>query len=196
MKNLLCVLLGFVLVLTFTPVVFAAEKVLAGFEKDTQGWEIPDWAMEKEDYVGDSFSLSQAYSDEGKSAAEFKVDFTGGKWTAAYVEVVEYFDWAPYSEAAADVYLPADAPTGLKSKLIITVGEGWDWTEMSRGIALQPGKWTTVSANLKPGSSDWRKTGLTDAFRQDVRKFGIRIESNMKPAYKGSIYIDNIRLIE
>jgi hypothetical protein len=152
--------------------------------------------MEKEDYVGDSLAISDKYADEGKSSLELKVDFTGGKWTAAYVEIVEYFDWMPYAQVAADVYLPADAPAGLKAKLILTVGENWDWTEMSKAVSLQPGKWTTVSANLKPGSTDWRRSNLTDAFRQDVRKFGLRIESNMKPLYKGSIYIDNARLIE
>ncbi len=174
----------------------AAEKILAGFEKDTQGFEIPDWAMEKEDYVGDSLAASSNYAVEGKSALELKVDFPGGKWTAAYIEVVEYFDWTPYSQVSVDIYLPQDAPAGLKSKLILTVGENWDWTEMSKATALVPGKWTTVTANLKPGSGDWRKGSITDAFRQDIRKFGIRIESNMKPAYKGSIFIDNIRLTE
>lgn len=196
MKKLFCALLGLSLAVTLTSAVFAEEKVLTGFEKDTEGWEIPDWAMEKEDYVGDSLAVSQNYANEGKSAAELKVDFTGGKWTAAYIEVVEYYDWSPYGEIAVDLYLPADAPAGLKAKMILTVGESWDWVEMSKSVALQPGKWTTLSANLKPGSGDWRKTKLSDVFRQDVRKLGIRVESNMKPVYKGAVYVDNIRLIE
>jgi hypothetical protein len=197
MKKILCILIGACLVVgAATATVFAAEKVLAGFEQDTQGLEIPDWAMEKEDYVGDSLALSQKYAVEGKSSLEFKVDFPGAKWTGAYVEIVEYFDWTPYAQVSADVYLPPDAPIGLKAKFIATVGEGWEWTEMARGFALEPGKWTTITAHMKPGSTDWRRTTVTDAFRQDVRKLGIRIESNMKPAYKGSIYIDNVRLIE
>jgi hypothetical protein len=30
------------------------------------------------------------------------------------------------------------------------------------------------------------------AFKEDVRKVTVRIESNRKPAYTGPIYIDNI----
>jgi hypothetical protein len=196
MKKIAALLLCVGLFIPCGSFALGAEKILAGFENDTQGFEIPDWAMEKEDYVGDSLAVSSTYAAEGKKAIEFKVDFPGGKWTAAYIEVVEYFDWTPYSQVSADIYLPQDAPAGLKSKLIVTVGENWDWVEMSKAVALVPGKWTAITANLKPGSSDWRKNAVTDAFRQDVRKFGIRIESNMKPAYKGSIFIDNIRLTE
>jgi hypothetical protein len=196
MKNILRIILGFAFVLAVTSGVFAADKKLFGFEKDVEGWEIPDWAFEKEDHVAESISVSNQYALEGKSSLEVKVDFPGGKWTAAYLEIVEFFDWTPFSQIYADLYLPSDAPAGLKAKFILTVGEGWEWTEMSRSKALEPGKWVTMSANLKPGSTDWRIAAITDAFRQDVRKLGIRIESNMKPAYKGSVYIDNIWLTE
>lgn len=196
MKSLIFFVLAGVLFLAMTADVFAAEKLLFGFEMGSEGWEIPDWALEKEDHVCDSISVSDAYASEGKSSLECKVDFPGAKWTGAYVELQEYFDWTPFSNISADLYLPADAPPGLKAKIILTVGENWDWTEMSRAVSLEPGKSTTITANLKPGSTDWRRAAITDAFRQDVRKLGIRIESNMKPAYKGSIYIDNIRLAE
>lgn len=196
MKNILRIILGFAFVLAVTSGVFAADKKLFGFEKDVEGWEIPDWAFETEDHVAESISVSNQYALEGKSSLEVKVDFPGGKWTAAYLEIVEFLDWTPFSQIYADLYLPSDAPAGLKAKFILTVGESWEWTEMSRAKALEPGKWVTISANLKPGSTDWRRAAITDAFRQDVRKLGIRIESNMKPAYKGSVYIDNIWLTE
>lgn len=191
--------LGLFFVLAVSAPVFAAENVLFGFEKNTESWEIPDWALEKEDHVGDSISVSNTCASEGKSSLEFRVDFPGPrpdpKWAGAYVEVQEYFDWTPYSSIAFDVYLPPEAPVGLKAKIILTVGDNWEWTEMSGLIPLEPGKWTTITANLKAGSTDWRRAAVTDAFRQDVRKLGIRIESN-RPAYKGPIYIDNIRLTE
>jgi hypothetical protein len=109
---------------------------------------------------------------------------------------MQYFDWTDYSRIACDVYLPEGAPLGLKGKIILTVGDSWKWVEMSRSFSLQPGKWTTMSADLKPGSIDWRRIEVNDAFRQDVRKIDIRVESNNKPAYTGSIYIDNIRVIK
>ena len=33
----------------------AEDKVLFGFEKDTQGWAVPEWALEKEDCVAKVF---------------------------------------------------------------------------------------------------------------------------------------------
>jgi hypothetical protein len=92
-----------------------------------------------------------------------------------------------------DVYLPYNAPPGLKGRIILTVGEQWTWTEMNRGVALKPGQWTTVTAHLKPGSMDW-KFFPDEQFRRDVRKIGIRIESDKTPTYRGPIFIDSVRL--
>jgi hypothetical protein len=174
---------------------FAAEKVIFGFEDGISGWEIPDWAFEKEDYVAQKAEISTAVAHEGKQSVKLAVKFPGAKWTAAYVETQQYFDWTSYSAVAVDVYLPETAPTGLKAKIILTVGESWNWVEMARSIALEPGKWTVLTANLLPGSTDFR-ANVDDAFRRDVRKVGVRIESNMKPVYAGDVYIDNFRLTE
>ncbi|HTY45643.1 MAG TPA: hypothetical protein VMD52_06620 [Patescibacteria group bacterium] len=193
LKLALCAAMAFVLVTG--GMAFAGEKVLFGFEKDMGGWEIPDWAMEKEDYVGTKIELSTAVFKEGKSCLKLDTKFPGGKWTAAYVEIQQYFDWTAYSAVAVDVYLPETAPVGLKSKMILTVGESWAWVEMARSTALEPGKWTTITANIMPASTDFRAT-VDDAFRKDIRKVGVRIESNMKPVYEGPVYIDNFRLIE
>ena len=92
-----------------------------------------------------------------------------------------------------DVTLPPEAPAGLKAKLILTVGEEWEWTEMRRSIQLSPGQTTTITANLAAGSEDWKRTEVTDSFRKDVRKLAIRLESN-KPAFSGTFTIDNVRL--
>ena len=64
---------------------------------------------------------------------------------------------------------------------------------MSRGIRLQPGEWTTISARLTEDSMDWKRTKVTEEFKSDVRKIAIRIESDRIP-YFGPIYIDNLRL--
>lgn len=192
----------FLTVLVFATAIFAAsgnafsaDRVLFSFEEDTEGWEIPDWAYEQDDYVGEEISSCRGISNKGKSSLKFDVNFPGGRWNGAVVEIMEYFDWTPYSALSCDIYLPKDAPNGLKAKIILTVGDNWKWTEMSRSIRLKPGEWAHISANLKPGSADWRRTKPTDEFRADVRKIAIRIESN-KPAYKGPVYIDNIVLSE
>ncbi len=169
-------------------------EVLFGFEGKAPMWEIPDWCFEKDDYVGEGYAISNGIAKEGKASLEVMTNFTGGKWTAAYIETQEYFDWSPYQSISADIFLPEDAPAGLRGKFILTVGENWNWTEMSRSSKIVPGQWTTLTASLIPGSTDWRRTEVTDEFRADVRKLGIRVESNMRPVYSGPIYIDNIRL--
>ena len=123
-------------------------------------------------------------------------DFTGGRWTGAIVEIMQYFDWTDYGTLACDIYIPEDAPVGLKAKFILTVGDNWKWIEMSRSYILQPGQWITVSADIKAGSIDWRRVQVDDTFRSDIRKIDIRVESNNKPAYTGPLYIDNIRVME
>jgi len=169
-------------------------KVVFGFEEEIPSWEIPEWCFEKEEYVAESIAVSKKFAKEGKSCLEIMSKFPGGKWTAVYVEVQQYFDWTPNKTLSVDIYLPTDAPFGLQARFILTVGENWTWTEMSRLVKLMPGEWTTLTANLVPGSTDWRRTQVSDEFRADVRKLGIRIESNMRPAYTGPIYIDNLRL--
>jgi hypothetical protein len=163
------------------------EEVLFSFNKDTAGWEIPDWAFEKpQDYVASSVGVSN-------KSLEIKVNFPGKRWTGAYIEYVEYLNWDKYSEVACDVYVPANAPMGLMAKIILTQGEDWAWVEMRKPIPLIPGKWTTIRANLLPGSTDWKRVQPTEEWRTDIRKFGIRVESDKKAAYNGSVYIGNIR---
>lgn len=172
--------------------VFAAETVLFGFEQDVSGWQIPEWALQKEDNAGKDIKISTDYFDEGKSSLKIDADFPGTKWTGAYAETQQSFDWTAYNAVSVDVYLPPTAPSGLKAKMIFTVGENWTWTEMSRAFLLEPGKWTTITANLMPGSADFR-VSIDDKFRRDIRKVGVRVESN-KPVYAGPVYINNFRV--
>ncbi|MFH1552340.1 MAG: hypothetical protein ABID83_01705, partial [Candidatus Omnitrophota bacterium] len=69
----------------------------------------------------------------------------------------------------------------------------WKFVEMSRSVPLIPGEWVTITANIEPGSYDWKRIVPDETFAGDVRKIAIRIESNNKPAYTGPIYIDNVR---
>ena len=194
MKKLLVLAMAIALVGLFSTFARAEEKVLFSFEKDAQGWEIPEWALEQEDHVAKSVEVSGDVAKDGEKSLKVVAAFPGKAWTAALIENFEYFDWTPYKEVSCDIYVPKDTPVGLKAKIILTVGENWKWTEMARSVALVPGEWVTVTANLLPGSEDWKKTVVDEEFRKDVRKFAIRVESNKKPEYTGPFYIDNIRL--
>ena len=194
MKKLLVFALAIGLVFGMSKLARAEEKVIFGFEKDTQGWEIPEWAMEQEDHVGKTVAVSKDFAKEGKGSLKLMAVFPGKAWTAAIVEDFEYFDWTSYKAISVDVYIPKEAPVGLKAKIILTVGESWKFIEMARSVPLVPGEWVTISANLLPGSEDWKRTVVDDNFRKDVRKLAVRIESNKKPEYNGPIYIDNVRL--
>ncbi len=194
MKKLMVVALVLALAFGISTKAWSEEKVLFGFEKDAQGWEVPEWALEQQDYVAKTVEVSKDVAKEGKQSLKITSAFPGKTWTAALVEDFEYFDWTPYKAISADVYIPKEAPIGLKSKIILTVGESWKFIEMARSIALVPGEWVTISANLLPGSEDWKKVVVDENFRKDVRKIAIRVESNKKPEYKGPIYIDNIKL--
>ena len=176
--------------------VHAEEEVLFGFENGLEGWDVPDWAYEKPDHVQREINSSDVIAQEGTSSLEVVAEFPGKCWSGAIVEVMQYFDWSAYSKIACDIYLPADGPEGLKAKMILTVGDTWRWVEMSRDFALIPGTWVTIKADLMPGSIDWKRTQVDEAFRQDVRKLDIRVVSNGDPAYSGPFYIDNIRGIE
>lgn len=170
------------------------EKVLFSFEEGLQGWEIPDWAYEKDDHVAESIEVSSDFASEGKSSLKVDTDFTKNTWMAALIEYMQYFDFSPYRELAVDMYVPKEAPLGLKGKIIITVGDSWTFTEMARSVPLIPGEWVTIRASLEPGTYDWKRVVPDESFRQDVRKIALRVESNKKPTYAGPVYIDSVRI--
>jgi len=194
MKKLMGIVFLTALVFAFQMASFGEAKVIYDFEDGLQGWEIPDWAFEQDDYVGETIEASKDAASSGKQSLKLVSNFPGGSWKGSICEVMEYMDWTPYKTISADLYLPPDAPVGLRAKLVLTVGDDWTWTEMSKSVKIEPGKWTTISGNLLPGSTDWKKTNPTDEFRADVRKIDVRVESNKKPAYQGPVYIDNIRV--
>ena len=171
--------------------------VMFDFERNNlEEWAIPDWAKEKPDNAGKDLVASTDFASHGQGSAQLMAEFPGRAWSGAYLERMMYVtDWSQFRAIAADIYLPYNVPEGLGARIILTVGEDWTWTEMNRTIPLKPDQWTTVTANLKPGSLDW-KFFPDDAFRRDVRKIGIRIEANGPPAYTGPVFVDNIRLLK
>ncbi|MGB2601609.1 MAG: hypothetical protein WBD00_00630 [Candidatus Omnitrophota bacterium] len=170
------------------------ERTYYDFESDLNGWEVPMWAKGKTDYVAKNAEISTEVASHGKGSMKVGADFPGGLWTGALVEIMQYLDMSNYRVIRADIYLPPDAPVGLNAKLILTVGETWKFVEMSRSYPLIPGEWVTINASIEPGSYDWKRVVPDEKFAEDVRKIAIRIESNRKPKYVGTIYIDNVRV--
>ncbi|MGB2662233.1 MAG: hypothetical protein WBB86_00390 [Candidatus Omnitrophota bacterium] len=169
------------------------ERTYYDFEGDLGGWEVPMWAAGKSDYVAKEVSVSSDFASHGKDSMKIEADFPGGLWTAGLVEIQQYLDMSRYRVISVDLYIPKDAPMGLKVKFILTVGSNWKFVEMSRSVPLVPGEWVTITANIEPGSYDWKRVVPDEKFAEDVRKIAIRVESNRKPKYTGPIYVDNVR---
>ena len=170
------------------------ERTYYDFEGDLSGWEVPMWAAGKSDYVAKEIVVSSDFASRGNESMKMETDFPGGMWAAGLVEIQQYLNMSRYRVISADLYLPEGAPIGLKVKLILTVGDNWKFVEMSRSVPLIPGEWVTITANIEPGSYDWKRVVPDEKFAEDVRKIAIRIESNRKPKYTGPIYIDNVRV--
>lgn len=168
------------------------EKVFYNFEIDEDSWEIPAWELDKPDHVARTLEQTKEMASNGRGSLKLYAEFPGIRWTGALVEIQQFLDLRGYDVISCDIYLPPEAPQGLRAKIILTVGETWKFVEMSRSVRLVPGEWTEITAKLTEDSMDWKRTQVDDAFKEDVRKVSIRVESN-KPAYSGPIYIDNIR---
>src|SRR3989338_4163404 len=112
-----------------TDILHAEEIVLYDFEKDPQGWKIPDWALAKKDYVAEEIGISEFYASRNRYSLEMQVNFPVVKeWRGAYAECpVDIQDWSEYGWLEADILLPKESPKGLRAKLILTVGDDWKW---------------------------------------------------------------------
>ena len=194
-----------------------ARMVLHDFEEDAQGWAIPRWSCEKNDYSCKVVNISHDVASLGKGSLKLEVDFKKDSWYAAVTEVEGPFDLSKYKTIACDVFLPEGAPEGIEARIALSVGENWLWIETEDPVELVPNKWVTIKAGLRSGSNDWKtvemiermgKDGkfrgnvkheynvpMTDAYRADVRTIAVRAEA-YRVDYRGPIYVDNMRVQE
>ena len=110
MKKILVMAFVLAMVLSVSSLARAEEKVIFGFEKDAQGFEIPEWALEQEDHVGKTVEVSKDFAKDGTQSLKLMAAFPGKVWAAAIVEDFEYFDWTPYKSISVDIYIPKEAP--------------------------------------------------------------------------------------
>ncbi len=204
--------------LAFSGASFCAEdnndEIRFDFEYGTEGWEIPDWAFDLskiEVYKGVSAETSTEEASVGNASLKMICDYPGDEWTAAIVEKAQDMDLREYNTISADIFIPRSAPRLLEGRLILTVGDGWLFTQMRESVPLKPGKWTTVEAKLEnkleidpdtgePKQSAWRgrKQKRLCYHIDKVKKVAVRVEYNAAPPsrtgsrYKGPVYIDNV----
>src|SRR3989338_4345469 len=184
----------------------AAEnpEIRFGFEKGLDGWDIPEWALERPDYVGQSIEISPEHATKGENSLKLNCDFPGTAWRAVVVEHVEDINLRGYKRILVDVFIPSDAPSEfLRGKIIVTAGPWW-YIEMLDSVPLKRGDWTTITARLDVGDKGemryWKcktKEECLEAHLDQVKKLAVRIEYNASydrtgRAYKGPVYIDNI----
>lgn len=184
---------GLVLVMALMRV-NGAEVAIADFESPDPGaWKIPDWASEKADHVAREIGISTEQASKGAQSLKVTAQFPGGNWTAAVIELEDSIDLNEQSKLLVDIYVPKDAPDGLKGNVCLTYGSNWTWAESLKNIPLVPGKWVTLEIDISEGSKDWKKVRIDNEFRSDIRKLDIRVLSDKKPAYSGVFYVDNVR---
>jgi hypothetical protein len=185
---------------------FGAEKIVFDFEGSNDAWEVPDWAFYQSDHKARTAEASDDVASSGKGSLKVMCEFPGDVWTAAVVEVKKDIDLREYETISVDVYLPKKAPRDImQARIILTVGDGWRFTEMREGIPLERGKWTTIKVQIDKGAEegshpDWKGRGEKRLYHDidKVRKIAVRIEYNaapphrLGPRYYGPVYVDNV----
>ena len=194
------------IILGFLGIAEAEEdsKIHFDFETSNHDWIIPDWAYMQDDHVAETVEISEKVSSSGKKSLAIICDFPGDIWRAALIERKGDMDLTGYKTISADIYIPKGAQRGLiKARFILTIGEGWLFTEMRQTFFLKPEKWITVKANLESEETEksaWKGGDEKSLFHHidKIKKIAIRIEYDAAPPhrigrrYQGPIYVDNI----
>ncbi len=200
MKKAVCLVFGIFLFLVLAGVdAYPQQKYVYNCKHYIQNWDIPEWSTYKEDHISPILSVDENFKKNDNSSLKLTVAFPGESWSAGVVEAEGIFDLTLYRALTCRVYVPRSAPKGIEARFIIVTGEDYLWLEMDRPVAINPGKQTTVTANLKYGNHGWKsgegRVRMSDELKEDIRKVAIRIESNIVE-YEGPVYIDNIKLVK
>lgn len=173
------------------------------FNRDTEGWQMPDWPNGNRDPNGVLYKPKQvgyptATDENNKSALYVPVNLVSGKPSQAFVGTAPGTDWSLIDAISVDVYLPKDAPQGLDATLYF-MGNGWQWMLQKKDYILRPGEWTRIEAPLAGFQTDdaWDKTEQEiKAALTNVIEFGVRISNGKdgSSAYLGPVYLTRFRV--
>ena len=198
-KILLSVFCVVIFSIISTNIANSREQVIYNCERYIKNWKVPEWSLQKTDYVSPILAINENFKKDSNSSLKLIVSFPGESWSAGIIETEGCFDLTLHKAISFDVYLPKGAPQGIEARTIIVSGEVWQWFEMKNSVEIKPGHRTTVFANLRYGNHNWNTQegviAITDAIKANICKIGIRIESNIVK-YEGPVYIDNIKLVK
>ena len=150
--------------------------------------------------------VSSKEASSGSQSLEIICEYPGDNWRAALVEREKDLDLTGYKKISVDIYIPKKAPKGMfLGRIIMTVGDGWHFTQMKEGVPLPRGKWTTLEVDLDNEgytfmTSPWRGRKEKRLYKHlgKVKKIAVRVEYDAAPPYRigpkyhGPIYMDNI----
>jgi hypothetical protein len=171
----------------------AATGVLDSFETDGEAapWTEASWASAGTDAGGAPLSprRGSAGVTSGRSALAVPVRFTGAGYEQAYVGRAASRSMAGAAALGADLTVPADAPAGLRAKLVLQLGPDAVWSEPAAATELAPGATTHVTLPLA-GAFDPVPERAAIA---DVRGYGVKLDGT-GVAWSGEVALDQVRL--
>ena len=78
-------------------------SVLFDFEYDSESWEIPDWAMDKSDYIATGLNHVTGLGSTGKGSLEIQTDFPGSFWSGAIIELAQYISFEGFEKISGSL---------------------------------------------------------------------------------------------
>lgn len=194
-KNLFLLSLMFCM-LALSSLVFAQTDmtwVIANFEQTvlgTQGFKNLGWGAGLVEV-----KRSTNVPTSGAAVMELVIDMSKAPKAAVGFESASVTGWDATGAAKVadtlffDLYLPADAPDFTEIHTFAQDRNGWAWNDDKVVLAnLQKGAWNTITFDLKTRAAagiDYAKAGVN---------IGIEFFCADGNTYKGSFYIDNVRL--
>jgi len=184
--------------------VFAQQKILFGFEKDAEGWQIPDWAFDQADHIGLSSEVTMDQASQGVQSLKVDCDFPGNSWAAAVVEYEQDIDLTGKESISVDIFVPETRAVGFLQARINITADLWYYIEMKKPVMLKAGEWTTVEARIDISKSResayWKCKAKEECVNENldkIKKIAVRVEYDANsrhagPPYNGPIYFDNI----
>ena len=161
-----------------------------GFETDAQGWKLDSDAA-----TPPPLAISDQTASEGKHALALPVHFPDpATITRDNTIVNDPYRLQGVRYIAYDVFVPKNC-SGYVGALLFMKDKDGLWYQARSRAALIPGKWTTVTADIRGDSPDVIPLGHLGQWdeNQAARVNGIGITVYGEREYSGTVLIDNIR---
>ena len=168
------------------------------FEQGDQGWALEDETSQlavpvvSEDKPHSGLSVSGDRASEGKSSLAIPVHFPSP--ATIFRKNITPPRMQGVRMIAYDIMVPKECP-GFTGCLFFMKDKHGLWYQARSQAALVPGKWTTVTADIRGGSRDVTPLGhlgqWDDNQATQIQTIGITIYGDKK--FDGNVYLDNFR---